>query len=257
MLNRIALYKEKSESLKRKVKKALYYPMAVLSVAVIVTIILLVKVVPTFKELFKSFGGELPGFTQFVLMISELLQNYGFYILFALIILIYYFIHSYKTKPAFRHVLERLYLNVPLIGKLLQKAIVARFSRTLATTSAAGVPLTDAMDSVGKAAGNIVYQNAIYTMREGLATGQPLHVVMRQTGVFPLLVSQMISIGEESGTLDQMLEKVANIYEEEVDLSVDGLTTLLEPLIMILLGIVVGSLVIAMYLPIFKMGSIV
>lgn len=256
MLNRIATYKEKTDSLKRKIKKAMYYPVAVIIIATIVTAILLVKVVPTFKDLFKGFGAELPAFTQMVLNISEFVQSYGFYIAGFIIVAFFVVIQLYKRRPQFRHVIERLSLKLPIFGAIIKKSIIARFARTLSTTSAAGVPLTDALESVSKAAGNIVYTNAITKIREGLSTGQQMRPIMKKTGVFPAMVVQMVGIGEESGTLEDMLGKIATIYEEEVDSAVDGLTTLLEPLIMVFLGVVVGGLVVAMYLPIFKMGSI-
>lgn len=256
MLNRIALYKEKTDSLKRKVKKALYYPAAVIIIATIVTGILLIKVVPTFKDLFKGYGAELPGFTQFVLSISEVLQNYGLYVIGVIILSIILLIQFYRQNAIFRHFLQRLSLKLPIFGGIIKKSIIARFARTLSTTSAAGVPLTDALESVSKATGNIVYTEAIQKIRDGLSSGQQMRPVMKKTGVFPVMVVQMIGIGEESGALEEMLGKIATIYEEEVDTAVDGLTTLLEPLIMVFLGIVVGGLVVAMYLPIFKMGSI-
>jgi type IV pilus assembly protein PilC len=256
MLNRIAVYKEKTDSLKRKIKKAMYYPAAVVIIASIVTAILLIKVVPTFKDLFKGYGAELPGFTQFVLSISEFLQSYGLYFMGGLIIFLVVLVHLHRSRPEFQHFTQRLSLRLPVFGNIIRKSIIARFARTLSTTSAAGVPLTDALDSVAKASANIVYTDAIKKIREGLATGQQMRPTMKRTGVFPAMVVQMVGIGEESGALEDMLGKVATIYEEEVDTAVDGLTTLLEPLIMVFLGVVVGGLVIAMYLPIFKMGSI-
>lgn len=256
MLDRIALYLEKSDSLQRKVKKALYYPTAVIIIAGVVTSILLIKVVPTFKEMFTGFGAELPGFTLFVLGISDLLRNYGVYVIISLVAFFFLIRHLYRTKVPFQHLVQRLSLKTPIFGGIIQKTIVARFARTLSTTTAAGVPLTDALESVANASGNIVYQTAIQKVKEGLATGQQMRVVMKKTNVFPNIVVQMIGIGEESGALEAMLGKIATIFEEEVDTAVDGLTTLLEPLIMAILGIVVGGLVVAMYLPIFKMGSI-
>lgn len=256
MLNRIALYQEKTDSLRRKIKKAMYYPVAVILIAGAVTCILLIKVVPTFKEMFKGFGADLPAFTQFVLTISEILQNYGLYVIMLLGFIGFIIVKSYQKNVAFRHLVERVSLKMPVFGSIIKKTIVARFARTLSTTSAAGVPLTDALESVSKAAGNIVYSKAISEIKEGLATGQQMRIVMKRTGVFPNMVVQMVGIGEESGALEDMLGKIASIYEEEVDTAVDGLTTLLEPLIMMVLGIVVGGLVIAMYLPIFKMGSV-
>lgn len=256
MLNRIALYKEKTDSLRRKIKKAMYYPIAVVVISFIVTAILLIKVVPTFKDLFKGYGAELPAFTQMVLNLSDLLQHYGLYVGALLIFIIVVLIQFHKKSIAFQHFTQRISLKLPVFGNILKKSTIARFARTLSTTSAAGVPLTDALEAVAKAAGNIVYVQAIEKIRDGLASGQQMRPVMKKTGVFPVMVVQMIGIGEESGALEDMLGKIANIYEEEVDSAVDGLTTLLEPLIMVFLGVVVGGLVVAMYLPIFKMGSI-
>ena len=257
MLDRIATYKEKSESLKRKIKKALFYPTAVIIVAIIVTAILLIFVVPQFEELFKGFGADLPAFTQLVIHISNVVQETWWAILAGMVISGYFFVQTKQRSKKFRATLDRLILRVPIVGAILHKASIARFARTLATTFAAGVPLVEALDSVAKATGNIVYTTAIYQIREEVVTGSQIQSAMRATGIFPNLVVQMIAIGEESGALDDMLEKVALIYEEEVDLAVDGLSSLLEPLIMAILGVLVGGLVIAMYLPIFKMGSVV
>lgn len=256
MLNRIAVYKEKVDTLKRKVKKALYYPIAVLIIAAIVTTILLVKVVPTFKDIFASYGAALPGFTLMVLKLSELLQDYGLFVLGGLVFLGFLISYLYRHNESFNHAVQRASLKIPVIGPILQKTAVARFTRTLATTTASGVPLTEALDAVSRASGNIVYSNAIKQIKEGLISGQQLKVVMKKAKVFPPIVIQMVGIGEESGALEEMLGKVATIYEEEVDAQVDGLTTLLEPLIMTILGVVVGGLVVAMYLPIFKMGGL-
>ena len=256
MLNRIALYQEKMDSLRRKIKKALYYPIAVILIAGIVTAILLIKVVPTFKDMFKGFGADLPTFTQFVLNISDTLQHYGLYVVTGLAAIGFFLVKLHQKNMAFRHLIERMSLKLPVFGSIIRKTIVARFARTLSTTSAAGVPLTDALESVARAAGNVVYAKAISEIKEGLSTGQQMRTVMKRTGVFPGMVVQMVGIGEESGALEDMLGKIATIYEEEVDTAVDGLTTLLEPLIMLVLGIIVGGLVIAMYLPIFKMGSV-
>jgi type IV pilus assembly protein PilC len=256
MMGRIALYKEKSDSLKKKIKKAMYYPAAVLSVALIVTGILLIKVVPTFKDLFGSYGAELPGFTQFVLNISETLQAHGLIILIIIIGFGALIAQLYKRHKKTRDAIQTLLIQLPLFGPIIRKAAIARFARTLATTSAAGVPLIESLEAVSIATNNIVYYNAMQTIKSSLEAGQQMGPSMRKTGVFPVMVSQMIAIGEESGALEEMLAKVANIYEEDVDNTIDGLTSLLEPLIMVILGIVVGSLVVAMYLPVFKMGSI-
>jgi len=257
MLDRIATYKEKTDSLKRKIKKAMYYPIAVVLVAVIVTCILLIKVVPTFQELFASFGAKLPPFTQFILDISIALRTHGLSVSIILIAAIFGIMHWHKKSIAFQHFTQIISLKLPVFGSIIRKTILARFSRTLATTSAAGVPLIDALDAVAKACGNVLYANAIYQIKEGISTGQQMRLSMKKTNMFPVMIVQMIGIGEEAGNLETMLAKVAGIYEEEVDAAVDGLTTLLEPLIMVFLGVIVGGLVIAMYLPIFKLGSVV
>lgn len=257
MLQRIATYREKTESVKRKLKKAMFYPIAVLLVALIVTALLLIKVVPTFKTMFEGFGSELPAFTQFVLTCSEIVQNNGLQVIGLISIAAWSMNKMYKTSTTFKNFIQRAILKFPVFGNIIKKAAVARFARTLATTFAAGVPLPDALLLVAKASGNIVYYTAIMKMRDGVSVGQRINASMLETKVFPSMVIQMISIGEETGSLDAMLVKVANIYEEEVDLAVDGMSTLLEPFIMVLLGVIVGGLVIAMYLPIFKMGSVV
>lgn len=256
MLARVATYKEKTEALKRKIKKAMYYPVAILVVALIVSILLLVKVVPTFKSLFDSFGAKLPDFTLMVLNLSDLVQTQGIKAAGVIAFLMYSFFRSYRRNKAFHNVCERLMLKIPIIGPILDQASVAKFARTLATTFAAGVPLNDALTSVAKASGNIVYEEAILSIKETVSSGQNLQFAMQKTGLFPTMVVQMVAIGEEAGSLEQMLDKVASIYEEEVNTKVDGLTSLLEPIIMAILGVVVGGLVIAMYLPIFKMGSV-
>lgn len=256
MLDRIALYKERNDYLKKKIKKAMYYPITVLIIAIIVTTILLIKVVPTFKDLFSGFGAELPAFTLLVLSISETLQEHGLKILLAIIICLNLTIYSYKTKPNIRHLLQKFTLKIPILGPILRKAIIARFARTLSTTFAAGVPLTDALTAVAKASGNIIFFNAIIQIRENVSAGQQMKLAVQNSGLFPSMVIQMVAIGEESGALEEMLAKIATIFEQEVDTSVDGLTTLLEPIIMLILGVLVGGLVIAMYLPIFKLGTI-
>lgn len=225
--------------------------------AIIVTAILLIFVVPQFQELFKGFGADLPAFTLLVIHLSNLVQQWWWGILLMMITAGFFFIQAKRRSLRFQHFLDRLSVKIPVIGTILHKAAIARFARTLATTFAAGVPLVEALDAVAKASGNIIYATAIYQIREEVATGSQIQFSMRNTGVFPNMVVQMIAIGEESGALDHMLEKVANIYEEEVDTAVDGLSSLLEPLIMAILGVLVGGLVIAMYLPIFKMGSVI
>jgi len=257
MLDRIATYKEKSESLKRKLKKALLYPIAVVCIAVIVTIILLIFVVPQFEQLFKGFGAELPTFTLFVIYLSKALQHRWYIILAACLGLFFAFKYFKTNSPTFQEFLDKSFLRLPIIGNIIHKAAIARYARTLATTFAAGVPLVESLEAVAGASGNIVYYNAIIQIRNEVITGSQIQTAMKNTNIFPNMVIQMISIGEESGSLESMLSKVASIYEEEVDTAVDGLSNLLEPMIMAILGVLVGGLVIAMYLPIFKMGSVV
>lgn len=257
MLDRVATYKEKAESLKRKIKKALFYPIAVMVVAVIVTFILLIFVVPQFQELFKGFGADLPAFTQMVINLSDFVQKWWYMVLLICGAAGYLFTQAKRRSEKFRNLLERISLKIPIIGQILHKAAIARYARTLATTFAAGVPLIEALDSVAGATGNIVYKTAVLQIKEDVAVGSQMQAAMRSTDVFPNMVVQMVAIGEESGSLDAMLSKVASIYEEEVDAAVDGLSSLLEPLIMVVLGVLVGGLVIAMYLPIFKMGSVI
>lgn len=257
ILERIAVYKEKTESLKKKIKKALFYPAAVLVVAFIVTAILLIFVIPQFKELFSSFGADLPAFTLMVIGLSEIFQQYWWMIFGGIGGAIYAFIFFKKRSRAFNQALDRLVLRLPLLGPLTHKAAVARFARTLSTMFAAGVPLVEAMGSVAGATGNHVYETAVLEMRDMTAQGQQIRLSMQQSGLFPMMVVQMVGIGEETGELDKMLGKVADIYEEEVDNMVDAMSSLMEPMIMAFLGVVVGGLVIAMYLPIFKLGSVV
>ncbi|MAD76672.1 MAG: type II secretion system protein F [Rheinheimera sp.] len=257
IFDRIAIYKEKAEALKSKIKKAMFYPAAVLVIAGIVTSILLIFVVPQFAEIFAGFGAELPAFTLFVLGISEMMQAYWWVVLFGIIAFGYVVKKTYANNLKFRTMADGWILKAPVIGNILNKAAVARFARTLSTTFAAGVPLIEALDSAAGASGNEVYRNAIMHIREEVSSGTQMYLAMKQTDQFPEMVIQMVSIGEESGALDGMLDKVANIYEQEVDDAVDGLTALLEPMIMAVLGVVIGGLIIAMYLPIFKMGSII
>ena len=257
LLDKIATYKEKTEALKKKVKKALFYPAAVLVVAVIVTVILLLFVIPQFESLFKGFGADLPAFTQFVIDMSRWLQN-NWYIFFGAIGgAVYFFLYFKKRSKAMREWLDRAMLKLPIIGPILYKSAVARFARTLSTMFAAGVPLVEALESVAGATGNIVFENAVLKMRDEVATGQRLQRAMENTGLFPNMVIQMIAVGEEAGALDAMSGKVATFYEAEVDNAVDSMSSLLEPLIMAVLGVLVGGLVIAMYLPIFKLGAVV
>ncbi|MBK6598357.1 MAG: type II secretion system F family protein [Proteobacteria bacterium] len=255
LLDKIATYKEKTEALKKKVKKALFYPAAVLAVAVIVTIILLVFVIPQFESLFKGFGADLPAFTQMVINLSKFVQAKGIFIAAVIGAAVYAFVYFKKRSRAMQEFLDRMMLKFPIIGPILHKAAVARFARTLSTMFAAGVPLVEALQSVAGATGNIVYENAVLKMREEVATGNRLQRAMENTGLFPNMVIQMIAVGEESGSLDEMSGKVAQFFEEDVDAAVDGMSSLLEPLIMAILGVLVGGLVIAMYLPIFKLGA--
>ena len=255
--DRIAIYKEKSEALKSKIKKAMFYPIAVVVVALIVTIILLIFVVPQFEEIFSSFGAELPAFTQFVLGISRFMQDYGLVVAGAVFAAGSLFSRAHKKSLKLRDWVDAKTLKIPVIGEILKKASVARFTRTLATTFAAGVPLLGALDSAAGAAGNSVFRDAILFVKKEVSGGIPMNVGMRTTGVFPPMVVQMIAIGEEAGAVDEMLSKVATIYEAEVDDMVDGLTSLLEPMIMAVLGVVIGGLIVAMYLPIFEMGNVI
>jgi type IV pilus assembly protein PilC len=257
MLDRVALYKEKTEALKQKIKKAVKYPIAVICVAVVVTGILLVKVVPTFQELFQGFGAELPAFTQFVINLSEGLQSNFLTVLIVGVALILGFTEARKRSQGFHDAVDRLLLRIPVVGPITHKATVARFARTLSTTFAAGVPLIEALDACAGATGNVVYRRAVLQVKEDVATGQQLQFAMRSTGVFPAMALQMTAIGEESGALDAMLGKVATYYEDEVDNLVDGLTSMLEPMIMAILGVLIGGLIIAMYLPIFQLGQVV
>ncbi len=257
LLDKIATYKEKTEALKKKVKKALFYPAAVMVVAVVVTVILLIFVIPQFEELFKGFGADLPAFTQFVIDMSRGLQDNGVYVAAVLAGAVYVFFYFKKRSRKMREFLDRLMLKFPIIGPILYKWPIARFARTLSTMFAAGVPLVEALESVAGACGNIVFEDAVMKMRDEVATGQRLQRAMENTGLFPNMVIQMIAVGEEAGALDAMSGKVATFYEAEVDNAVDSMSSLLEPLIMAILGILVGGLVIAMYLPIFKLGAVV
>jgi type IV pilus assembly protein PilC len=257
MLDKLATYKEKTEALKAKVKKALFYPIAVLVVAFVVTAILLVFVVPQFESLFDSFGADLPALTMFVIGLSEFMQEWWYIIAGAIGGGVYLFLRIKKTSPKLQEAVDRLALKAPVIGDITNKSAIARFSRTLETMSAAGVPLVEAMDSVAGATGNIVFYKASLNIRDEVSQGTQLQTAMRNTGLFPNMVIQMVSIGEEAGSLDDMLAKVADFYEAEVDNAVDALTSLLEPIIMSVLGVLVGGLIIAMYLPIFKLGAVV
>lgn len=257
LLDKIATYKEKTEALKKKVKKALFYPAAVMVVAVVVTVILLIFVIPQFESLFKGFGADLPAFTQFVIDLSRGLQKNGVFVAAVIAGAVYAFIYFHKRSKKMREYLDRMTLKFPIIGPIMYKSAIARFARTLSTMFAAGVPLVEALESVAGATGNIVFENAVLKMRDEVATGQRLQRAMENTGLFPNMVIQMIAVGEEAGALDAMSGKVATFYEAEVDNAVDSMSSLLEPLIMAVLGVLVGGLVIAMYLPIFKLGAVV
>ncbi|HEY8053281.1 MAG TPA: type II secretion system F family protein [Steroidobacteraceae bacterium] len=257
LLDKVATYKEKTEALKKKVKKALFYPAAVLAVAVIVTVVLLIFVIPEFESLYKGFGADLPAFTQFVIGLSKFVQHDGWVVAAVVGGAVYAFFYFKKRSKAMRELLDRLTLKVPIIGPIMRKAAIARYARTLSTMFSAGVPLVEALDSVAGACGNIVYEKGVLAMRDEVATGQRLQRSMENTGLFPNMVNQMIAVGEESGSLDEMSSKVATFYEAEVDNAVDAMSSLLEPMIMVILGVLVGGLVIAMYLPIFKLGSVV
>lgn len=257
LLDKIASYKEKSEAIKKKVKKALFYPAAVVAVAVIVTIILLIFVIPEFEGLYKGFGANLPAFTQMVINISHAVQHRGIYMAVVVGAGVWVFLYFYKRSRAMRQFLDRFALKMPVIGPILHKAAIARYARTLSTMFAAGVPLVEALQSVAGATGNIVYEDAVLKMRDEVSTGQRLQRSMENTGLFPNMVTQMIAVGEESGSLDAMSGKVATFYEQDVDAAVDSMSSLLEPLIMMVLGVLVGGLVIAMYLPIFNLGKVV
>jgi type IV pilus assembly protein PilC len=257
LLHKIATYKEKTESLKGKIKKALFYPTAVIVVAILIVAIIMIFVIPQFKDLFSSFGADLPAFTRFVITISEFVAGWWWAILAAVVGIVVTASNIWKRSPKFRETLDRILLKIPVIGAIMHKAALARFCSTTATMFAAGVPLVEALQSVSGATGSTVYQQAVLKMRDDVATGQSLQLAMRQQGLFPHMVIQMVTIGEESGALDDMLAKVADFYEEEVDNAVDALSSLLEPMIMVILGTVVGGLVIALYLPIFQLGAVV
>ena len=257
LLDKIATYKEKTESMKKKIKKALGYPIAVIVVAFIVTAILLLFVVPVFEDMFKSFGADLPAFTRMVVNMSQWMKEWWWIVIGIVIVTVYVFSYFKKRSQPFNHFLDKTLLKIPVVGMIINKSAIARFARTLSTMSAAGVPLVDALQSVAGACGNIIYAEAVLKMREEVATGQRLQVAMLQTNLFPHMVQQMVAIGEESGSMDAMLAKVADFFEEEVDNLVDNLSSLMEPIIMVILGILIGGLVVAMYLPIFKMGAAV
>ncbi len=257
MLGKLAIYKEKTEALRAKVKKAMTYPIAVLVVAFIVTAILLIFVVPQFESVFSSFGAELPALTLFVIALSEFMQSYWWVFLITIGASIWGYKQMHSRSAEFRKGVDKITLKIPIIGEIATKSAIARYARTLETMSAAGVPLVEAMDSVAGATGNILYQEACLRIKDDVSSGTQLQTSMRTTGLFPNMVIQMVSIGEEAGSLDLMLSKVADFFEAEVDDLVDNLTTLMEPMIMAVLGVLVGGLIVAMYLPIFQLGQVV
>jgi type IV pilus assembly protein PilC len=257
ILHKLATYLEKIEALKSKIKAALFYPTAVIVVAFIITAILMIFVIPQFEQLFSGFGADLPPLTRLVITISQYFQEYWWLIFGTLIGSVVGILKAKKRSVAVAHFFDRMLLKLPVLGGIIEKAAIARFSRTLATMFAAGTPLVEAMSSVAGACGNIIFHDATLKMRDEISTGSQLQAAMRDTGIFPNMVVQMVAIGEESGALDAMLGKVADWYEQEVDDAVESLTSLLEPIIMAVLGVIIGGLVIAMYLPIFKMGQVV
>jgi len=257
MIDKVATYKEKTESMKAKVKKAMMYPLMVIIAAVVVSTIMLVWVIPTFKEIFEGFGADLPAFTLWVISLSEWLQAKGWILLFVIVAAIVAFSQARRRSRKFNHFVDKAVLKIPVMGEIINKSAVARFARTLSTMFAAGVPLVEAMDAVAGSTGNIVYEEATLQMKEDTAKGVQLYVAMMTTQQFPSMVVQMTKIGEESGRLEEMLNKVADYFEEQVDDMVDNLSKQIEPMIMAILGVLVGGLVIAMYLPIFKMGAAV
>ncbi|MGP1833529.1 type II secretion system F family protein [Shewanella frigidimarina] len=257
VFDRIATYREKAEQLKSKIKKAMFYPAAVVIVAIAVTVLLLLFVVPQFEDIFKGFGAELPAFTQIVVGLSRGLQASWYFFAIAIVVSIWLFKRAHRTSQAFRNRIDEMVLKIPAIGDILHKAAMARFARTLSTTFAAGVPLIDGLESAAGASGNYVYRSALFKVRQEVMAGMQMNVAMRTTKLFPDMLIQMVMIGEESGGLDEMLNKVANIYEMQVDDAVDGLSSLIEPIMMVVIGTVVGGLIVAMYLPIFQMGNIV
>lgn len=255
LLNKIAIYLEKAESIKAKVKKALLYPAIVILVGIVVTAFIMIFVIPTFESLFRDFGADLPAFTRLIINISHTFQDYWWLMLGIVGGGIYAFIQARKRIPAFRQMVDRYALKLPIFGSIFSLSANARFARTLSTMFAGGVPLVDAMTSVAGATGNYVYERAVLEMRDAVATGQQLNFAMRQTTLFPDMVIQMVAIGEEAGSLSEMLAKVADFYEEELDTTISAITTLIEPLVMAILGVLVGGLIVAMYLPIFKLGA--
>ncbi len=257
LLDRLATYKEKIQAIKGKIKSALFYPVSIIVVAFVITAVIMIFVIPAFKELFSSFGADLPAPTLMVMAMSDFFVAYWWAIFGSIVGGIWFFFYTWKRSEQMQYTMDRLLLKLPIFGELIRKATVARFSRTLSTMFAAGVPLVEALDSVAGASGNRVYYDATKKVQSEISTGTSLTVAMQNSGVFPNMVIQMVAIGEESGALDSMLSKVADFYEAEVDDAVEGLSSLMEPVIMVVLGTLIGGLVVAMYLPIFKMGQAV
>jgi type IV pilus assembly protein PilC len=257
LLDRLAIYQEKTMAIKNKIKSALIYPVAVLVVAFVVLAVIMIFVIPAFKEVFSSFGADLPAPTLIVIAMSEFFVTYWYLIFLVLFGGTYVFFESWKRSVKMQKTMDRLLLRVPVFGDLVRKSSIARWTRTLSTMFAAGVPLVEALDSVGGASGNAVYQEATEQIQKDVSTGSALTTSMQTTGVFPVMVVQMCAIGEESGSLDQMLGKAAEFYEDEVDEAVKGLSSLMEPFIIVILGVLIGGIVVSMYLPIFKLGQVV
>ncbi|WP_243453964.1 type II secretion system F family protein [Oceanisphaera pacifica] len=257
IFEQIALYREKAEQLKSKIKKALFYPSMVLLIAGIVTAILLLFVIPQFEDIFASFGAPLPLFTQWVIAVSRALQNHWLSMIIAIALMVLLYQRVWRYSPRVRHLSDRLLLTLPIIGSILRKAALTGFARTLATTFAAGIPLVDGLSAAAGACGNRIYRDATLQIREQVIVGMPMNAALRATQLFPDMVIQMVTVGEETGAIDSMMSKVASIYEQEVDDAIAGLTSLIEPLMMLILGILVGGLVIAMYLPIFDLGNVI
>jgi type IV pilus assembly protein PilC len=257
LLDRLAIYKEKTLALKSKIKSAMFYPVAVIIVAVVIVSIIMVFVIPAFKDVFTSFGADLPAPTLIVMGISDFMRSYWYILFGAIGGIIYFFIQAWRRSPEIQKSIDRSLLKVPVFGEIIRKATIARWTRTLGTMFAAGVPLVEALDSVGGASGNAVYTEATKRIQSQVSTGTSLTVAMQEAGVFPPLVTQLVSIGEESGSLEHMLSKVADFFEAEVDDAVAAMSSLIEPILIVFLGVIIGGIVIAMYLPIFKMGQVV
>jgi type IV pilus assembly protein PilC len=257
LLDRLATYKEKILAIKGKIKSAMFYPLSIIVVAFVITAVIMIFVVPAFKDLFEGFGAQLPGPTLVVINISNFFVDWWWAIFGGIGFSLWFFFYTWKRSIKMQRTMDRVLLRLPVFGPVIRKATIARWSRTLATMFAAGVPLVEALDSVGGASGNYVYWDATKGIQKEVSTGTSLTASMQNANVFPSMVIQMVAIGEESGSLDAMLSKIADFFEREVDDAVDALSSLMEPMIMVVLGVLIGGLVIAMYLPIFKMGSVV